>query len=49
MNEYVIIHWKEYGITQWLYYVMETTRGNLENVVREIKRSDGVVLGIETR
>lgn len=43
----VKIHYKEYGVTTWIDYVMSVLKANVENVVKEIESRGGVIKWIE--
>ena len=43
----VRIHYKEYGVTTWIDYVMSVLKANADNVIKEIENRGGVIKWIE--
>lgn len=43
----VRIHYKKYGVTAWIDYVISVSKANADNVIKEIENSGGVIKWIE--
>ena len=43
----VRIHYKKYGVTTWIYYVMSVLKVNVDDQIKEIENKGGVIEWIE--